>query len=252
MLRTYRHFLARDLVPPADVPEYGQLTVVVAQLQPLLGSIAGDAAAQVVDSATVRPGLGRLSAALSLAILLFTVTAAFTQLQTTLNHVWNVASPPNGGISASLRRKAGSFAMFGALGSLLVVSLAASTVVRSLLGDGGVVARAATEITSVALLALAFTLLYRLIPDAVVAWRDAIVGGVTTALLFTAGTFVIGVVFRVANVGSIYGAVGTLVVLLLWVYYSALIVVLGAELTQAWANTFGDGIVAKEPAEGHR
>jgi len=220
--------------------------VLVEQVRVLLGATAGAAVQELVSAASADPTQGRLSALLSLGALLLMSTAVFVQLRYTLNHVWNVPSRPSRGARGWLRRRALSFAMLGVLGVLLIVSLVVTTVVHTVLhGDGpsGVIG---TELASGAVLAVAFLLFYRLIPDAVVAWGDATVGGVATAVLFGVGKYAIAAWLGQSNVGSSYGAAGSLMVLLVWVYYSALILLVGAELTRSWSNTFGGGIVAKD------
>lgn len=218
----------------------------VEQVQFMVGERAAEAFEQVVGAASIDPGRGRVSAWLSLGAFAITATAVFAQLQNALNHVWGATARPPSWPYGWIRRRALSFAMIAVLGVLLVVSVAATTVVRALLPGDGAFAIVATEIVGGALVAVAFTLLYRLVPDAVVAWRDSLVGGVVTAALFEAGKYAISLWLGRSGLGAGYGTAGSLVVLLVWIYYSAIVVLFGAELTQAWSNAFGSGIAPKE------
>ncbi len=217
----------------------------VEQVQRVVGARAAETVDQLVGSASVDAGLGRLSAWLSLALLAITSTAVFAQLQRALNHVWGATARPPSWPLGWLRRRLVSFAMIAVLGTLLVASLVANTLVDALLRTDGAFAGVATQIISGVLVAVAFMLLYRLVPDAIVAWRDALVGGVVTAALFEVGTYGIGIWLGQSGLGAGYGPAGSVVVLLVWIYYSAIVALFGAELTQAWSNALGSGIVPK-------
>jgi membrane protein len=131
------------------------------------------------------------------------------------------------------------------VGFLLIVSLAVSAVLAALLHTMAVVHAGVSLLVLVALFALPF----KFLPDVKIAWRDVWAGAVVTALLFTLGKLLIGLYLGRSSVGSTYGAAGSLIVMLLWVYYSALIFFFGAELTQVWAHASGRGIVPDEHAQ---
>jgi membrane protein len=137
---------------------------------------------------------------------------------------------------------------------LLLVSLIVSSAlaaIGSLLGDWqtGVAGLVITTTADLVVITILFALIYRFLPDAIIAWRDVWLGAFLTSALFTLGKFLIGLYLGQAGVGSAYGAAGSLAVLLVWLYYSAQIFLFGAELTKAYANQFGSNVVPKEHAE---
>jgi membrane protein len=193
-----------------------------------------------------------MTAALGVGALLFGAVGAFVQLQNALNRVWDVApDPAGGGVRRFLRQRLVSFGMLLTIAFLLLVSLVVSAAVAAF-GDAlgrllpdpftGIVLQVIQAILSIGVVTLLFALLYRYVPDAEIAWRDVAIGAFVTALLFTAGQFALGQYFGRADPGSAFGAAGALALLLIWIYYSAIILFLGAEFTQAWAVRRGSGI----------
>ena len=171
-----------------------------------------------------------------------------------MNLIWEVRPAPTGGawagIWAWLKERVFSLAIVFALAFLLLVSLAISAALASAAAlfwgpEQTLLSRLLEVAVSLVVLTLGFSLLYKYVPDAEVRWRDVWLGGVVTAVLFTVGKTAIGYYLGYASVGSAYGAAGSMVVLLVWVYYSALIVFFGAEFTQAWATR--QGAVAPQP-----
>jgi len=170
-----------------------------------------------------------------------------------LNRIWEVEPKPGGGIWGFVRNRLVSFGMILGVGFLLLVSLVISAAMGSidrwaegLGGAGRVLALILSFALSFAVITLLFALIYKYLPDVKIAWRDVWIGAVVTALLFTVGKFLIGLYVAKTSVASSYGAAGSLVILLLWVYYSAQIVFLGAEFTQVYASRYGSKI---EPAD---
>jgi membrane protein len=198
-----------------------------------------------------------LGLALSVAGLLFGATGAFAQLQKALNTAWEVTpDPEQGGLKNVLVKRVFSLGMILVIAFLLLVSLVISSLLSTFseqLGGvlpGGLSAAAAWVINaavSLAIITLLFAAIFKVLPDARIAWRDVWVGAFVTALLFTIGKFLIGLYVGQSDPGEAYGAAAALAILLVWVYYSAMIVFLGAEFTQVWARRHGTGI---EPDDG--
>lgn len=198
---------------------------------------------------------GLLASLVSLAVLLIGASGVVVQLQGALNDVWNVKPDPEAsGIRNVLRKRLLSFAMVLGLGFLLLVSLVLTTLISSLSQQvlpGNFPESALQLINSgVTLVVIAnlFAAMFKVLPDAEVRWKDVWVGAALTAVLFVAGKFALSFYFSKADVGSGYGAAGSLILVLVWIYYSAMILLLGAEFTQAWARSRGEEIVPSEGA----
>jgi membrane protein len=181
-------------------------------------------------------------------VLLFGVAGVFTQLQSALDTIWEVKPRPGLGIWASVRLRLMPFLLVGAVGALGLASLAATTALSAVSGylpagdlpGGFSLLEILSWVLSLGLLTLMFALVYKLLPDVEVAWRVVWIGAITTAVLFTLGNYVIGLYLGRTSAASAYGAAGSLVVVLLWVYYSSQIMLFGAQLTQAYAKHFGE------------
>lgn len=235
------------------------------QVQDLMNSQVGgligpEGAAQIQEiiRSAKRPGQGvTFAALLGIAALLFGATAAFAQLQDALNAAWGVKpDPERGDVKNFLLKRVFSFGMIVGVGFLLLVSLvvsAALTAMGDMLGRiapagiSGVLLQTLNQLVSFLIIALLFAAVFKVVPDAVIAWRDVAVGAAATALLFVIGKFLIGLYLGNSSPGSAYGAAGSLALILLWIYYSSMILLLGAEFTQVWANAHGARI---RPAKG--
>jgi membrane protein len=227
------------------------------QIGTLLGPGGADQVVQLVRNAS-RPEISGVAATLGILALVFGATTAFANLQNALNTAWSVAPDPRrGDVGNFLLKRVISLAMVLAIGFLLLVSLAISTVIAAF-GDflafhapGWLSARVMTAVdfsTSFVVIGLLFAALFSYVPDAVVRWRDALVGGALTGLLFIAGKAAIGFYVGRSDPGSVYGAAGSLAVALLWLYYNAVILFLGAEFTQVWASRRGAPIIPERGA----
>jgi membrane protein len=226
------------------------------QLAAQLEGLMGPAGRELVNSilTTTTPQGGTWATVVGLVTLFIGATAVFGELQATLNLVWEVQPAPTGGgwagIWALLKERLFSLALVFALAFLLLVSLVISAALASAAAlfqgpEQTLLSRLLELAVSLLVLTFMFALLFRYVPDAEVRWRDVWPGGVVTAVLFTLGKTAIGYYLGQASVGSAYGAAGSMVVLLVWVYYSALIVFFGAEFTHAWATR--QGAVAPKP-----
>lgn len=228
----------------------------VGQVGDLVGPEGAGAIRTMIENAsTLGSGIG--GKIMGLAALLFGATGAFGQLQKALNRAWEVdEAASGGGIMAVIVKRVLSFGMVLTIAFLLLVSLAISAVL-SAVGDvaggalpggiSGVVLDIANVVISLGVIALLFALMFRYLPDAEVRWRDVWVGAFVTAALFTLGKFLIGLYLGRADPGGAFGAAGSLALILVWIYYSALIVLVGAEFTQAWAERVGGGIDPDPP-----
>lgn len=203
-----------------------------------------------------KPGSGIIAASLGLATLLLGASGVFGQLQDSLNTIWEVKPKAGRGLKGMLRDRFLSFSMVLVIGFLLLVTLVISAVlagVGKFLSDSlpipSSVMQSVNFAISFAVTTLLFALIFKVLPDAYVRWRDVWVGAAVTALLFSLGRFLIGLYLGRSSVSSPYGAAGSLVILLLWVYYSSQILFLGAEFTQVYANRFGEKIRPKPNAE---
>jgi membrane protein len=190
---------------------------------------------------------------IGLGALLLGASGAFGQLQDALNTIWEVQPKPGQGVWGFLRARFLSFSMVLVIGFMLLVTLVVSA---ALAGFGSFLDRAihvpvvllhgVNFLISFAVTSLLFTLIYKVLPDVTIRWKDVIVGGVATAVLFSLGRFLIGLYLGRSSVSSAYGAAGSLVVVLLWIYYSSQILLFGAEFTKVYADAFG-GLIRPSP-----
>jgi membrane protein len=227
------------------------------QLQSLMGPNAGGQIRTIIQEAEQKPSGGVIPTILGIAGLLFGATGAFGQLQKALNRAWNVAPDPDqGGIKNFITKRLFSFGMILVVAFLLLVSLVISAALSGLgdrlqqflpSGFSEPFLQAINLVVSFGVIVLLFAALFKVLPDAMISWRNVWVGAAVTAALFVIGKFLIGFYLGQSNPGQAYGAAGSLAVLLLWVYYSALIVLFGAEFTETWAERRGEGI---EPEPG--
>jgi membrane protein len=223
----------------------GQL---VSQLQGIVGPEGGQAIQTMVANAGKHGG-GAVATIVGMVTILFGATGVFVELQTALNRVWNVEPKPGAGVWGFIRTRMLSFGMILGIGFLLLVSLVVATAVTAvatwasgLLPGTKALAEIATFLLSFAMTSLLFAMIFKVLPDVKIAWRDVAIGAVATALLFTLGKFLIGLYLAKSGVASTYGAAGSLVIVLLWIYYSSQILFLGAELTQVYASRYGSNI----------
>jgi membrane protein len=193
-----------------------------------------------------------LTTILSIAALLFGATGAFGQLQSAINRAWEVMPDPDkGGLKAVLLKRVFSFGMILSIAFLLLVSLVLSallsafgTALNQYLPSGlsGPLVQVINQLISLLVITLLFAAIFKVLPDARVAWRDVWVGAAFTAVLFVIGKYLIGLYLGHSNPGEAFGAAGSLAVMFIWVYYSSMILLFGAEFTQVWAKRHGSGI----------
>jgi membrane protein len=218
---------------------------VVATIHKSAGLDAANMVRDLIKNAS-NPGEGAISTTLSIVTLLLGAGGAFMQLQTALDIIWNVKRPEQStsqGIISTIRDNLLSFGMVLMIGFLLLVSLVISTMLTALgtfvtgfLPESEFLVQIINFAISFGIITLLFALMFKFLPHTTVDWRDVWVGAAFTALLFSIGKFVLGLYLGRASVTSAYGAAGSLVVILLWVYYSAQIMLFGAEFTQVYAK----------------
>ena len=218
------------------------------QVHGMVGSQAAEGLDEIIESADDKPGAGAFAAALGLATVLFSASGIFAQLQSTLNHIWNVKAKPNAEIWSWLRARLLSMGLLLSTLFLLLVSLVLSATISLLMSGDGIVWSAVNLAFSILLFTSLFAMIFKFLPDVEIAWRDVAVGAAVTAILFAIGKYLIGLYLGNSSVASSYGAAGSLVALLIWVYYSAVIMLLGAEITQVYARRYGAELRPSEHA----
>ena len=230
------------------------------QIVETMGGMIGPESAQaiqgMIENASAKPKTGIISTVLGAVTLLIGAGGVVGQLQTSLNKVWGVEPKPDQGIWVFIRQRFVSFAMVLAVGFLLLVSLvvtalltAFSQFLGSLVGGAEFVGHLLDIVVSFGFVTLLFAMIYKFVPDAQIQWNDVWIGAALTSILFTIGKYLIGLYLGSSGVSSAYGAAGSLVTVLLWVYYSSLIFLLGAEFTQGYATTYGSGVAPAPYAE---
>ena len=205
----------------------------------LIGSSGAEWIGELLSRASANQGDSILSVILGLGGLVLGASGAFGQLQMALNTIWDAKPPAR--LSAFVRARATSFGLVLVMGFLLMVSLTVSAGIAALgarvgLADAAWLWRALYELGSLLTVGVLFAVIYRFLPDKPVQWHDALIGGIFTGVLFTAGKALIGLYLGVSASQSVFGAAGTLAVLLIWIYYAAQIILFGAEFTQVYAK----------------
>jgi membrane protein len=224
------------------------------QFSSLMGESGGQQIHQMIAHGQQSAGGGRIATIGSIVALALGAIGAFLALQDALNRAWEVKpDPKQGGIRNFILKRLLTLGMVLGLGFLLAVSLALTAGVTALGGAVGgsisaVVIEVADFIVSFGILTLLFAALFKVLPDATVAWRDVWVGGAFTALLFVVGKFAIGFYLGRTKPGDAFGAASALAVVLVWAYYAAMIVLFGAEFTREWATQRGSGVMPEKGA----
>lgn len=238
-------FFGRDA---AEGKVYGQLA----------GFVGGDTAVQlqeIIKNASLA-GKGKVAAIIGGITLLIGSTTVFAEIQESINMIWGLKPKPKRGWLKMIKNRVLSFSVIISLGFLLVVSLGVTTLIDSF--SAGlrahfpdvtiVVFYIVNLLITLVVITSIFAVIFKVLPDAEIKWRDVLSGAITTGVLFMLGKFAISFYISKSNVGSTYGAAGSLVILLLWVYYSAIILYFGAEFTKAYAVKYGSEIHPDEYA----
>jgi membrane protein len=227
---------------------------IISQVEDLAGE-AGAAAVQAAIESARSAGGSLLATGLGAVTLLFGLWGVFGELQDALNTIWGVTAKPGRGVIGVIKQRFWSATMVVGIGFLLLVSLAASAWLAALgkffsglLPLPAAAMETANALLSFVVITFMFAVIYKLLPDVKIAWRNVWTGAAVTAVLFTIGKTLIGLYLGRSTVASVYGAAGSLIVILLWVYYSAQIVFFGAEFTKVYSRRFD--AIAMTPRDG--
>ena len=228
---------------------------VMGQIQGLVGAQGAQFVSNLLTSAS-NPARGITATIIGIITLVFGALGVFNELHNSLNTIWNVKEEETKGFFQSVKKiildRLLSFTMVLGIGFLLLVSLvisaglsAAQTTIGNAIPLSEVVLQIINLVISIGVITVLFALIYKFLPDAEIAWRDVWLGALVTAVFFSLGKFLIGLYLGNSAVASSFGAAGSLVLLLVWIYYSAQILFFGAEFTQVYANNYGSKIVAE-------
>lgn len=225
------------------------------QLQGLIGVDAAAQIQQMIKNAALN-GSGPLAAVIGIVTLVVGATTVFAEIQDSINMIWNLKPKPKKGWLKMIINRLLSFSIIVSLGFILLVSLVLNGLIEALMDRlqaqypnvTVVVLYIVNLLITFLVIATLFGVIFKVLPDAIIKWKDVAVGAMVTAILFMIGKFGITFYIGKSNVSNTYGAAGSLVVLLLWVYYSAIILYLGAEFTKAYAAEFGSSIQPSEYA----
>lgn len=219
------------------------------------GLVGSGAAIQIQETIkNIKLSNNNLVAIVGIVTLLFGAMGVFVDLQESINMIWGLKPKPERKLIAFLKQRLVSFSMIGSVGFLLLVGLVISSLIDFIIKQTESFFPKITVFLFYVLnitvlffiVTLLFAIIFRTLPDGKIGYKDAIIGAAFTALLFIVGKSVIGIIIRISSIDSIYGVAGSLIVVLLWVYYSAIIIYFGAEFTKVYAFSFGDKIIPNE------
>lgn len=218
---------------------------ILGTVESVVGPQAAGALSAVVGSAH-KSDSGFMSSVIGVVVLLVGASGVFGELQYALDTIWGVKPKPNRGIMGVLKDRLFSFSMVIGVAFVLLVSLVISTVLSGMgrvvsdqLPGGAVVWQCVNLTISLGVITVLFAIIFKVVPDIEIRWRDVWFGAFVTAVLFSAGKYVLGLYLGTSSVASSYGAAGSVVALVVWVYYSSQLVFLGAEFTQVFARRYG-------------
>ena len=226
----------------------------VGQMQGLVGDSGAEVIQGAIQNAN-KPDTGNIASIISIVVLLFGASGVFAQLQDALNTVWEVESDPKLGIWGFIRKRMLSFGAVFGIGFLLLVFLVVSAILTGLsnymsdlIPGIDLLWRLLDLMISFVVITFLFALMYKYLPDVKIKWSDVWIGAALTSVLFAIGKYALGLYLGRSSFGSVYGAAGSLMVLLAWIYYAAQILFFGAEFTQVYARRYGSQIVPDEHA----
>lgn len=227
---------------------------IIGQIQGLVGNDSAKAIQGILENVR-KPTTGLIATALTIVTLLFGATGVFAQLQEALNTIWGVETKPGVGILQILRSRFLSFLTVLGSGFLLLASLVLSAGLTAIghsleyfLPGPELLIQLINSLVSFGVITVLFAMIYKMLPEVSIQWSDVWIGAGMTSLLFTVGKFLIGLYLGKSDVGVVYGAAGSLIVILLWVYYAAQIFLLGAEFTAVYANYHGSRLETSKNA----
>ena len=219
------------------------------QVAQLSGGSAANVTGQIIESTSKQKKKGIIGTVVAVAIALFGASGVFGQLQEALNTIWGVKARPGQGIKGYLKTRFVSFAMVGGVCFMLLVSLSVSSLISGfshklnhLLPGGAVISVLISILLNAVIITGLFAMIFKYLPDVKIAWSDVWIGAGLTTILFIVGKWGLSLYLGSGSVSSAYGAAGAMISTLVWVYYSAQILLFGAEFTQVYANEFGSRI----------
>ncbi|MDB5206458.1 MAG: YihY/virulence factor BrkB family protein [Flavisolibacter sp.] len=229
------------------------------QVQSFIGADAAKQIQEMIKSVAIS-GKGVVATVIGVVTLLIGATSIFAEIQDSINSIWGLKPKPKVGILKTLQNRLLSFGLIGSLVFLLLVSLAATTVIESI-GDRlkaflpdvtVIVFYVINLVLTLSVTTTLFAIIFKVLPDAKIKWKDIWPGAIATSLLFLIGKFAISLYISTSSVGSTYGAAGSLAVILIWIYYSSIILYFGAEFTKSYAFNKGAKIIPNHYAEWNR
>ena len=223
------------------------------QIEGFVGHDAALQLQQIIKSAAIG-GKGKVAAIIGIITLLIGATSMFAEMQESINMIWGLKTKPKSAWWLLIKNRLLSFGTIASLGFLLLVSLGISGIIEALSNrlrnhfpDVTIILFYIINlIINFGVIAALFAVIFKVLPDAKIKWKDVMAGAIATAVLFMIGKFAISFYISKSNVGSTYGTAGSLVVLLVWIYYSSIILYFGAEFTKAYAIKYGDEIPPNE------
>lgn len=225
---------------------------IIGQIQGLVGKDGATVIQTAIENASRSEEGGTLASFLSIGVLLFGASGVFAELQDALNTIWEVEPQQSAGIGEFIRRRFLTFAMILGIGFLLLVSLVISAALAginhlttNLLPGSELLWEVINFFVSFGVITLLFATIYKLLPDVKITWSDVWIGAAITALLFVIGKYLIGLYLGNSSFSSTYGAAGSIIIVLVWAYYSAQILFFGAEFTQVYARRYGSQIITE-------
>lgn len=222
---------------------------VYAQLQGFIGHDTAVQLQSIIQHAAIT-GKSTLATIIGVIVLLIGASSVFAEIQDSINMIWGLKPKPKSGWIAFLKNRLLSFSIIISLGFLLLVSLSISALVEEfgnhlkliIPGMSVILIYTINLCITIGITTFIFAVIFKVLPDAEIKWKDVTMGAVATMVLFLIGKFAISFYISKTNVGTTYGAAGSLIILILWIYYSSMIVYFGAEFTKFYAVTFGDEI----------
>ena len=225
---------------------------VVAQIGGVVGGKGSDLIKTMIGGA-LKPSSSIPATVIGVITLLVGATGLFMSIQAALNTVWEATPEAGGGVMGMIKKRLLSFGMILGVGFLLLLSMLISIVLNALTSHFGAFLPGSLTLSKIlnpviffVLITLLFAMIYKFLPDVEISWKDVWVGAAVTSLLFNVGKYFIGLYMANSSVGSVYGAAGSLAILLVWIYYSAMIFLVGAEFTQVYAKKFGSRILPED------
>lgn len=225
------------------------------EISEMIGTDAAEMIEDLVANASTAES-STIGLIIGIAVIIFGATTVFFQLQKSLNRIWGLIPKPGGAIKKYLVDRLFSFGLILVIGFLLLISLVLSAMM-AILSDWlqtflpsylFILITIVNYLISLAVVATLFAMMFKMLPDAKIEWKTVVVGGILTAFLFEVGKFGLSIYFGAAEPESVYGAAGSIILILIWISYVSMILFFGAEFTRTWAVKFGHGVRPKDNA----